>query len=49
MAGETTRTCIFRAKIEKYYDFFKFEYKIALNGYLDKIIIWISLHLPKEA
>ena len=24
MAGKTTRTCIFRGKIQKCYDFFKF-------------------------
>ena len=40
MARKTTRTCTFRAKIQKYYNFFKFWFKIALNVYnLDKINI----------
>ena len=36
MAGKNSRTCTFGAKIEKYYIFFKFQFEIALNGYLGK-------------
>ena len=27
-----------RAKLQKYYNFFKFQFEIALNGYLDKFL-----------
>ena len=33
---KNSRTCTFGAKIEKYYIFFKFQFEIALNGYLGK-------------
>ena len=36
-------------KFEKNYNFFKFQFEIALNGSLDKFLTRISLHLPKEA
>ena len=49
MAGKTSCTCTVGAKIKKNYNFFKFLFEIALNGYLDKFLTWISLHLPKEA
>ena len=49
MAGKNLRTCTFGAKLQKYYNFFKFYFEIALNGYLDKFLTPISLHLPKEA
>ena len=49
MAGKTSRTCTVGAKVKKNYKFFKFSFEIALNGYLDKFLTWISLHLPKEA
>ena len=45
MAGKNSRTCTFR---EKSY-FFKFQFEIDLNGYLDKFPTSISLHLLKEA
>ena len=48
-AGKISRACTFGAKLQKYYDFFKFYFWIALNGYLDKFLTWISLNLPKEA
>ena len=39
MAGKSSRTCTFGAKIKKYnYNFFKFQFEIALNGYLDKCL-----------
>ena len=40
------RTC---AKLQKYYNLFKSQFKIALKGYLDKFLTWISVNLPKEA
>ena len=49
MARKNSRTCTFGPKLQKYYNFFKFQFEIALNGYLDKFLTWISLHLPKEA
>ena len=30
-------------------NFFKVQFEIALNSYLDKFLTWISLHLLKEA
>ena len=36
-------------KLKKCHNFFKFQFKIALNGYLDKFPTLISLHLPQEA
>ena len=45
MAG----TCTFGAKIKKYnYNFFKFQFEIALNGYLDKCLTWISLNALRK-
>ena len=38
MAGKNSRTSIFGAKLKKYYNFFKFQFEIALNGYLDKFL-----------
>ena len=50
MAGKKNLgTCTFEAKLQKYNNFFKFQFEIALNGYLDKFLTWISLNLPKEA
>ena len=49
MAGKNSRTCTFGAKLQKYYNFFKFWFEIALNGYLEKFLTRLSLHLPKEA
>ena len=49
MARKNSRTCTFGPKLQKYYNFFKFQFEIALNGYLDEFLTWISLHLPKEA
>ena len=49
MARKNSRRCTFGSKLQKYYNFFKFQFEIALNGYLDKFLTWISLHLPKEA
>ena len=46
--GKTSSTCTVGAKIKKKYDFFKFLIEIAFNGYLDKFLTWISLHLAKE-
>ena len=48
-AGKTSRTCTVGAKVKKIYNFFKFQFAIALNGYLDKFLNGISVHLPKEA
>ena len=49
MAGKSSRTCTVGAKIKKYiYNFFKFKFETALNGYLDKFVTWIILRLPKE-
>ena len=36
MAGKTSRTCTDGQKFKKNYNFFKFQFEIALNGYLDK-------------
>ena len=36
MAGINSRTSTFGAKLQKYYNFFNFQFEIALNGYLDK-------------
>ena len=49
MAGKNSRTNTFGAKLQKYYNFFKFLFEIALNVYLDKFLTGISLNLPKEA
>ena len=49
MAGKNSRTCTLGAKLQKYYNFFKFQFEIALNGYLEKFLTRLSLHLPKEA
>ena len=49
MARKNSRRCTFGPKLQKYYNFFKFQFEIALNGYLDKFLTRISLHLPKEA
>ena len=50
MAGKTSRTCTFGEKVrKKNYNFFKFQFEIALNGYLDTFVTCISLHVPKEA
>ena len=49
IAGKISHACTFGAKLQKYYNFFKFYFWIALNGYLDKFLTWISLNLPKEA
>ena len=49
MAEKNSRSCTFRAKLQKYYNFFKFQFEIALKGYLDKFLTSISLHLSKEA
>ena len=38
MAGKTSRTCTVGAKIKKNYNFFKFSFEIAFNGYLDKFL-----------
>ena len=38
MEGKTSRTCTDGAKIKKTYNFFKFQFEIALNGYLDKFL-----------
>ena len=38
MAGKNSRTCTSGAKLKKYYNFFKFQFEIALNGYLDKFL-----------
>ena len=49
MAGKSSRTCTFGAKIKKYnYNFFKFQFEIALNGYLDKCLTWISLNALRK-
>ena len=34
---------------KKNYNFFKFQFEMALNGYLHKFCTRISLHLPREA
>ena len=34
MAGKNSRSCTFVAKLQKYYNFFKFWFEIALKGYL---------------
>ena len=34
--------------LKKNYNFFKFKFEIAFNGYSDKFLTWISLDLPKE-
>ena len=49
MAGKNSRTCTFGAKLQKYCNFFKFQFEISLNGYLDKFLTGISLNLRKEA
>ena len=49
MAGKNSRSCTFGAKLQKYYNFVKFSFEIALKRYLDKFLTWISLHLLKEA
>ena len=36
MAGKNPRTCKSGAKLEKYYNFFKFQFEIAQKGYFDK-------------
>ena len=36
MAGKTSPTCTVGAKIKKNYNFFTFQFEIALNSYLDK-------------
>ena len=36
MVKKNSRTCKFEAKIKKCYNFFKFQFEIAFNGYLDK-------------
>ena len=38
MAGKNSRTCTFGAKLQKHYNFFKFLFEIAFNGYLDKFL-----------
>ena len=38
MAGKNSRTCTFGTKLHKYYNFVKFWFEIALNGYLDKFL-----------
>ena len=38
MAGKTSRTCTVEAKIRKNYNFFKFQFELALNGYSDKFL-----------
>ena len=38
MTGKNSRTCISGAKLQKFYNFFKFWFEIALKGYLDKFV-----------
>ena len=38
MAQKNSRTCTFGPKLQKYYNFFKFQFEIALNGYLDEFL-----------
>ena len=38
MSGKGTLACIFGAKFEKSYNFFKFLFAISSNGYLDKFL-----------
>ena len=38
MAGKNSRTFTFGAKLQKHYNFFKFQFEIALNVYLDKFL-----------
>ena len=38
MAGKNSRTCKSGAKIQKYYNFLKFLFEIALKGCLDKFL-----------
>ena len=38
MAGKNSRTCKSGAKLEKYSNFFKFYFEIALKGYFDKFL-----------
>ena len=36
-------------KLKKINNFFKFQFEIPLNGFLDKFCTLISSHLPREA
>ena len=38
MARKNWRTWTSGAKLQKYYNFFKFQFEIALKGYLDKFL-----------
>ena len=38
MAGKNSCTCKTEVKLEKYYNFFKFWFEIALKGYFDKFL-----------
>ena len=53
MAGKGKLACKFGAKFEKRYNFFKFQFEIALNGYLNKFLkgplsTLINCALPKQ-
>ena len=58
MARKNSRLCRFGVKLQRYYNFFKFWFEIALNGYLDNFLpesVYIcprtimGLDLPKKA
>ena len=38
MAGKTSRTCTVGTKMKQNNNFFKFQFEIAFNGYLDKFL-----------
>ena len=48
MAGKSKHAYTFGAKFQKHHYFFKFQFEIALNCFLDKFLNWISLNLPTE-
>ena len=49
MAGKPRVLVQLGQKLKKINNFFKFQFEIALNGYLDKFCTRISSHLPREA